>query len=190
MRVSDTASSPTSTLIYSAVSELAIGAGRAQDHDLGRLVQIRVAAEVRPPTRAVGRMPDGAALDAAWDRGRARRVLGISEAVADESLRAQAKQALEQALGSDNEQVRLRAAQSLYSYRAAAPPSTSGTVASEGLWLQDGRKVVGLADLLELCLQRDRGVFDSARMQDVILRAAQRVRELQAAGVRVKTPKP
>ena len=136
-----------------------------------------------------GGLTDPRELGRLGGRGRARRALGISDAVADEGLRAQAKLALEQALGSENEQVRLRAAQSLYSYRAAPPPAESAAVAPEGLALKDGRKVVGLADILELCLERPAGIFDSARMQDIILRAAELVRELRAAGIRVETPR-
>ena len=49
--------------------ELALGAGRAEDHDLGRLVEILVDAEVHPPPLLVGRMPGGAALGAALDEG-------------------------------------------------------------------------------------------------------------------------
>jgi hypothetical protein len=39
---------------------------------------------------------------------------------------------------------------------------------------------------LELAVDTAQGVLDDARMQDVILRAADKVRELQAAGVRVE----
>jgi hypothetical protein len=49
-----------------------------------------------------------------------------------------------------------------------------------------GRRVVCLADVLELALETAHGVLDSARMQDVVLRAADKVRDLQAAGFRVE----
>jgi hypothetical protein len=49
-----------------------------------------------------------------------------------------------------------------------------------------GRRVVCLADVLELALETAHGVLDTVRMQDVILRAADKVRELQTAGVRVE----
>ena len=49
--------------------ELASSAARAQDHDLGRLVEILINAEVRPPALPVSRTPDGAALEVARDEG-------------------------------------------------------------------------------------------------------------------------
>jgi hypothetical protein len=142
---------------------------------------------------AHGRL-DMRAIGKLGGRGRTRSVLGISDKVADDKLIGQAKAALEKSLQSDNEQVRLRAAQSLYSYRAAPPPAqlerraaTSGVSLSDGR--NDGHEVVGLADILELALEDVVGIFETVRMQDVILRAAERVRELQAASVGVETPK-
>jgi hypothetical protein len=52
--------------------------------------------------------------------------------------------------------------------------------------MASGRRVISLADVLELNLEETKGIFDDARMQDVILRAAERVRGLQAGGVRVE----
>jgi hypothetical protein len=79
----------------------------------------------------------------------------------------------------------LRAAQSLYSYRAQAAPSEERQPHEGGAVRTDGRRVISLADLLELATDTVQGALDSARMQDVVLRAADKVRELQAAGVRV-----
>jgi hypothetical protein len=87
---------------------------------------------------------------------------------------------------SDNEQVRLRAAQSLYSYRAQAAPSEERQAHEGGAVRTDGRRVISLADLLELATDTTQGVLDDARMQDVVLQAAEKVRELQAAGARVE----
>ena len=44
----------------------------------------------------------------------------------------------------------------------------------------------GLADVLELALDEAQGALESARIQDVLLRGADKVRELQAASVRVE----
>ena len=133
-----------------------------------------------------GGLTDPRELGRLGGQSRSRKLLGISDTVADENLRAKAKKALEQALSSENDQVRLRAAQSLYSYRAAPPPSEREEQApTDGRFLADGRRVVNLADVLELCLEGGvTGIFESAQMQDVILRAADRVRELQAEGIR------
>jgi len=128
---------------------------------------------------------DMAALGRKGGQQRTRNLLGIDDSVADDKLRSQAKKALEEALASDNEQVRLRAAQSLYSYRAQAAPSSERLTQEGGAFGTDGRRVISLADVLELATDRVQGAFDDARTQDVILRAADRVRELQAAGVRV-----
>lgn len=69
-----------------------------------------------------GGLTDPRELGRKGGRGRTRSMLGIDDTVAEGRLRAQAKRALEDALQTDNEQVWLRAAQALYSYRAAAPP--------------------------------------------------------------------
>ena len=55
--------------MVSIAAEFAVGAGRTKDHDLGRLVEMLIDAEVRTPPLLVGRTPDGAALDAALDQG-------------------------------------------------------------------------------------------------------------------------
>jgi hypothetical protein len=87
-------------------------------------------------------------------RGRTRSVLGISDKVVDEKLRAQAKEALESALNSENEQVRLRAAQALYSYRAQAPPL------AEQPRREAGRpKIISLGDILDAAFG-SRGVLE------------------------------
>jgi hypothetical protein len=113
-------------------------------------------------------------------------MLGIDNSVADDSLRAKARRKLEAILDASAEAAALRAAQSLYSYRAAQPPADHERPEGEdGVYLASGRRVVSLADVLELCLEEATGILDDARLQDVILRAAERVRELQAAGVRV-----
>ncbi len=116
---------------------------------------------------------------------------------ADDDLREKARAVLLEQLEGDDERRRFEAAKSLFSYRAAQPPAERrGGGAEGGVSLSDGRKVIGLADLLELALEDAKGIFESTRMQDVILRAAERVRELQAAGVRVgeqtetRTPSP
>ena len=54
-------------------------------------------------------------------RARTRSVLGISDAMADDDLRGLARKQLEGLLTSENESVRLRAAASLFSYRATQP---------------------------------------------------------------------
>lgn len=125
-------------------------------------------------------------------KGGSRSPLTKLRNAADDDLREKAKAALIDALEGDDEKRRFEAAKSLYSFRAAVPPTAPAMHEDNGLSLRNGRRVVGLADLLELCLEPGgiRGVFDSARMQDVILRAAEQVHELQAAGVRVETPKP
>jgi hypothetical protein len=76
-------------------------------------------------------------------RQRTRNLLGIDESVADDKLRSQAKKALEAALNSENEQVRLRAALSLYSYRAAPPPDERPQDEQHS-----ARRVYGIADLV------------------------------------------
>jgi hypothetical protein len=80
-------------------------------------------------------------------RGRTRSVLGISDVVADERLRAQGKKALEELVNSDNESVRLRAATALYSYRSQAPPVEQPR--------EHGGpgKVIGLGDLLRVAVE-------------------------------------
>ena len=127
-----------------------------------------------------GGLSDPRAMGQAGGRGRTRAVLGIDDKVADDRLRLQAKAALEKALNSDNEAVRLRAAQSLYSYRSLAPPAEPR---------RDGEssagKPVSLAALIELATETQ-GVLDGARMQDAVLAAAERVRELQVSGRRVE----
>jgi hypothetical protein len=82
-------------------------------------------------------------------RGRTRSVLGISDAVADEGLRAQAKLALENALASDNEQVRLRAAQSLYSYRSQEAPRDAARTGPD----HPGRGVFYIGDLVRRAIE-------------------------------------
>jgi hypothetical protein len=127
------------------------------------------------------------ATGAAGGRGSVRSRLGLSDDIADEGLREKARRRLERVLDGDDEAAALRAAQSLYSYRAAQPPADLKPPDGEdGVYLASGRRVISLADLLELGLDEAEGIFDEARMQDVILRAAERVRELQAGGVRVE----
>jgi hypothetical protein len=53
----------------SIATELALGAGRAQKHDLGRLVEMLVDPELRPPSLPVVRSPERAALGATLDEG-------------------------------------------------------------------------------------------------------------------------
>jgi hypothetical protein len=126
------------------------------------------------------------AIGAAGGRGSVRSRLGLSDEVADEGLREKARRRLEKVLDGDDEAAALRAAQSLYSYRAAQPPADHRRREGEdGVYLASGRKVVSLADVLELCLEA-KGIYDDARLQDVVLRAAEHVRELQAGGVRVE----
>ena len=126
------------------------------------------------------------AIGAAGGRGSVRSRLGLSDDVADEGLREKARRRLEKVLDGDDEAAALRAAQSLYSYRAAQAPANHERRGGEGgVYLASGRKVVSLADVLELCLEA-KGIYDDARLQDVVLRAAEHVRELQAAGVRVE----
>jgi hypothetical protein len=53
-----------------------------------------------------------------------------------------------------NEAAALRAAQSLYSYRAAQPPADREQREGEGgVCLASGRRVISLADVLEVCLE-------------------------------------
>jgi hypothetical protein len=89
-------------------------------------------------------------------------------------------------LDCDDERRRFEAAKSLFSYRAAAPPAGDpGSGAEDPIAMGNGRKIVGLADVLEFCVEEVPAIFDSARMQVIILRAAERVRELQARALSV-----
>ncbi len=54
-------------------AELALGALRAVEDDLGRLIEMLVAAEVRLPALLVGREPDGLAFLAFWDQAHTSR---------------------------------------------------------------------------------------------------------------------
>jgi hypothetical protein len=120
--------------------------------------------------------------------GQARPNTKLRQA-ADDDLREKARAVLLEQLGGDDERRKFEAAKSLFSYRAAVPPAElERGAASSGVSLSGGRKVVGLADLLELALEDVKGIFETARMQDVVLRAAERVRELQATGVSGETP--
>jgi hypothetical protein len=60
-------------------------------------------------------------------KARERTVLGVVAAneAADDSLRALARQQLEELLRSENEQVRLRAASALFSYGSTRPPEAA-----------------------------------------------------------------
>jgi len=51
----------------SAVAELALCAVRAQDDDLGWLIDVLVATKVGTPAFFVGGQPASAALDTSWD---------------------------------------------------------------------------------------------------------------------------
>jgi hypothetical protein len=80
-----------------------------------------------------------------------RSRLGLSEAAADESLREKARRRLEKILTAMTKRRHGCAAQSLYSYRAAQPPPALERREGEtGTYLADGRRVISLADLLEL----------------------------------------
>jgi len=104
---------------------------------------------------------------------------------ADDSLREQARAVLERALaGEDMPKSALDSARSLFSYRADVPP-VAQQVSESALRTASGRHVVGLADVLELALEDARGILEDPRMQEVILQAAERVHELQGAGVPV-----
>jgi hypothetical protein len=121
---------------------------------------------------------DMKAIGAKGGRGRTRSVLGISDEVADDSLRQKARERLHSMLDSDNPQLALRAAQSLFSYSSAKPPAE----------LPDPSKAPGvnhrgvtITSLLNVAVFEAEGVVDD-ELADVILRAAGKVRELEAAG--------
>jgi plasmid stability protein len=123
--------------------------------------------------------------------GRTPKMTALRRAAADkdDSLREQAREVLARALaGDDVPKPALDSARSLFSYRADAPP-VGEQPRDNPVGLASGRKVVGLADVLELAVDEAHGFLDDARMQDVVLRAAERVHELQARGVRVESPK-
>jgi hypothetical protein len=124
-------------------------------------------------------------------RGRTRSVLGISDAVADDKLRAQAKTALEEALNSDNEQVRLRAAQSLYSYRSQEAPREPATAPEH-----PERGVFGIADLAAMAAElkvfnQSGGMTESAEQELVArLKERQAGEQAEAAGADGGVPRP
>jgi hypothetical protein len=101
---------------------------------------------------ADGGLTDMRAIGAAGGRGSVRSRLGLSDEIADESLREKARRRLEKVLDGDDEAAALRAGQSLYSYRAAQPPVDHERREEGGAYLASGRKVISLADILELCL--------------------------------------
>jgi hypothetical protein len=92
---------------------------------------------------AHGGLTDMRAIGAAGGRGSVRSRLGPSDDVADEGLREKARRRLEKVLDGDDEAAALRAAQSLYSYRAAEPrPTTSGArVKAASTWLQAAKSL-------------------------------------------------
>jgi hypothetical protein len=104
---------------------------------------------------------------------------GLSDEVADQKLIGLGKRRLEQLVNSENEQVALRAATALYSYRAQQPPSEPASV--EAGPVPAGRGV-SLAKLIEIFVFDAKGALDD-EFAAVILRSAAKVRDLQAAGV-------
>jgi hypothetical protein len=101
---------------------------------------------------------------------------------ADESLRAKARQRLHSMLDSDNPQLALRAAQSLFSYSSAKPPNELAGVEGAGaVRAMVNGKPVTIASLLEVAVFEARGVLDG-ELADVILKSAAEVRTRQAAG--------
>jgi hypothetical protein len=118
--------------------------------------------------RAVGRL---------GGRGRTRSVLGISDEVADEKLRAQAAKRLEALVHSDNESIAVRAATALHSYRAVEAPREPR--AHERVETRP-RKVVGLRDVLAFA--EEIGALNDLIPDEMILRAAERVRERRESG--------
>jgi hypothetical protein len=105
---------------------------------------------------------------------------------ADDDLREKARAVLLEQLEGEDERRRFEAAKSLFSYRAAQPPTERDLGGNDGgISAASGRKVVDLADILEFCVEEVYAVFEGARMQDVVLRAAERVHELQTRGVSV-----
>jgi hypothetical protein len=124
-----------------------------------------------------------AAIGSAGGRASAASRNGLTEHVADEKLRNLGKRRLEALVNSDNEQIALRAATALYSYRAQQPPRNaleSSYDPSDPPHLING-KPVSIAAVLEVAVFDAQGLLDD-ELATVILRSATRVRKLEAEG--------
>jgi hypothetical protein len=85
-------------------------------------------------------------------------VLGISDEVADDQLRAKAKARLEALLDSDDEGKRLAAARALYSYGPAKPPGEPDWTPPEPTRRARGYTVT---ELLQFAAERGGGILES-----------------------------
>jgi hypothetical protein len=130
-----------------------------------------------------GGLSDPRAMGQAGGRGRTRSVLGISDEAADDQLRPQAKKRLESLVASDNEQIALRASAALYSYRSQAPPADQAAwQAGQGAYDKDGKRVVGLAQILELFTDTIEGGLEDERLANALMAAAAKVSKLRDKG--------
>jgi hypothetical protein len=103
-------------------------------------------------------------------------MLGISDQVADDSLREKARKRLEQVLDGDDEGAALRAATALYSYRAAPAPEPSPELGDyAGPLMPDGKRPVSLGDVLAFAMSANastRAVAEAAIAQAEATRPA------------------
>lgn len=97
---------------------------------------------------------------------------------ADVTLREKARKRLERQLDSPDERLAQAAARALYSYGPAKPPADADANSWEDL---PYRKPIALAQLIETCVFECEGYVDD-ELAGMILKAAAKVRELQAAG--------
>jgi hypothetical protein len=81
---------------------------------------------------------------------------GLNDDVADAKLIGLGKRRLEQLVNSDNEQVALRAATALYSYRAQSPPASEAPTTPE----RPGYGDTTVADIFRVLVFEAHGAFD------------------------------
>jgi hypothetical protein len=100
-----------------------------------------------------GGLTDPRELGRLGGRGRTRKMLGLSDHIADESLREKARRRLEQILEGDDEAAALRAATALYSDRAAPAPEGQRDELNHHVPMKsDGRPPTSLADVVHFAL--------------------------------------
>jgi hypothetical protein len=121
-------------------------------------------------------------------KGGSRSPLTKLRQAADDELREKAKAALVDALEGDDEKRRFEAAKSLYSFRAAAPPTQTAAVE------RSGGKPIALTDLLEAAAESrilSQLGLDPDAERDLLekLRARNRAGEVEAAA-QAATPTP
>jgi hypothetical protein len=123
--------------------------------------------------RAAGRLGGKASV---------RSRLGFGPDVADDELREKARRRLNAMLDSKDEKLQLVAARSLFSYGTTpAPSADAAESAAPPPTLQDGRRVTGLADVLELADQLGVSVEPLRELRDENAQLRSELEQLRAA---------